>query len=398
MNDKILEGLVKLLTYKKWVKDQRLNLVALKKLLKWTSYDYDEFQSFLLTKWLITSARSSLNSTNTKEKILEVITPYFWDIWESEETILPEVKEIIAETPLSFFDDEVKEEKKLENISDSEPEFESILTPPSTESMLDSLSSDHITDSSSLENWMLWLFWDDLNSTENITEDLSSIQSEESKEIVSIDDTVETIESTEQSIVDENGFLWEDLTEDIVDSSSQSSRKVEESEIVSEPEVKDSISTVEENNQVDEVTESQDDVTKEEDISNLVDEVLAETEEPKVEVERVKEESIVESEESNNQFEPVEVIENQEEVIEVEANNVVEHIDELEEKFDWTKDTFDIPQTDFVSDDNDFLNDLSDTIPVPTTNSESKFKFTPLDFILGWTLGVVWFVISYFFL
>ena len=49
---------------------------------------------------------------------------------------------------------------------------------------------------------MLWLFWDDLNSTENITEDLSSIQSEESKEIVSIDNTVETIESTEQSIVD----------------------------------------------------------------------------------------------------------------------------------------------------------------------------------------------------
>lgn len=380
MTEKIFESLVKLLTYKKGVKNQRLNQILLKKILKKENINFDVFYNFLLEKELITASRGTLSNSNTKERVKSLLSSFWMPSIHKE--VIPELA-IIQNSSFSIFWEEVSETEVQEK--------------PSSENTIKPSEEVKIT-----SDWILDLISEEKNITpiiDRIIETTDEITIKESSDtwLFNKTETVSNIwlfneETSEEMIVTKNKETI-NLNEVFTEEKEEIPIEVQETIVISESE-KNNDSLI---NQQEDLTSivAKLDITEEENKLDTIREEVEISEKSKNQenITTISEDSVYieDIEESQKFSENTTQIEETETIQETTKSPelTVSHIEPIENIEDF-----------WVNNDIDFLNEIS-TTPI---EQEDKVKtnffsmFTLLDYIIWVIVFWIWITISYFFL
>lgn len=119
-SEKILEELVKNLTYKKW-KNEKFSPISIKKILKKSNINYDDLYSFLLESGLVTKARWNISTWNTEKYVTKKLKEFSYfseEDWIKQDTEL-EVAKIENENLLNDSSEvEIKEDNLLSEVEE----------------------------------------------------------------------------------------------------------------------------------------------------------------------------------------------------------------------------------------------------------------------------------------
>lgn len=386
MNSKTIEELVKLLVYKKWIKDQRLNQISLKKILKSEDIDFQKFYNFLIESNLVSSARGALSSWNTKERLQSVIPNFSKEMT----TILPEVSEVINETPFSLqspdvipnetatidkpntvedpsslwdldelsYSDILEVPTFNENTEDNSLSKESNVISSTTEDIieLDLPQVTHEEEIISDVDTDLWLFSDTSNKTEVEDKWLFLDDTIEENKVLSVSSEVEEIKSESTQVIDvaeEHNILDDELNIDSLSNQSEITRE----DILSDNEVNTDWDFSEQVPKTEEETE----------------EILTEDDNTVAREINFEESNKVIKKELESSEEKLEDDSYNESTLEIEESNT-DYLDNLQES--------DEPQIEKIEDE-----------------TKKKFpSFSVLDYVLWGVLFWGWVIISYFFL